>query len=359
MEKVLWNGRDYTIEYLKTSISINAYVGCYLGCEYCILSSLEFPERPLKIFDEESLVEQLLQNQYFTHDITPISINNKSDPLLREVKQSTMNILKILERYRLQNPIYLISKLELTDEDLEYLDSLNLNIYVFFSFSGLDTQLEKVTISYQERRIRRLAQAKNIKKIHYWRPLIAGENDSEEQIRHMLEVVSPVFNVSIVSGLRVNETVNERFSNLNKNVPFNEYTKKHKYVEKEVFERVNRIRNDICPDYLLFRHTSCITSYWLGKPDFLHNDRKPLNCTVFNCPNHFRCSNRQKPPESHINEMLFKISRDNEYEIRDDHIMFSGAMSQEDLSFLNLNLGFKALSEKKLPTVSESVIEVV
>jgi hypothetical protein len=53
-----------------------------------------------------------------------------------------------------------------------------------------------------------------------------------------------------------------------------------------------------------------------------------------------------------------KIGRDNAYELRKDHIMFEGAMSQEDLSYLNINLGFKALSEKKELTVSESVIEV-
>ncbi|KGE16523.1 hypothetical protein [Paenibacillus wynnii] len=359
MEKLLWNDRDYSIEYLKTSISINTHVGCYLGCEYCILSSLEFPKRPLQILDEESVVEQLLQNKYFTKDITPISINNKSDPLLREVKNSTFNIMKILEKYNIKNPIYLISKIELTEKEIEFLDSLELNLYVFFSFSGLKTDLEKVTAEYQVRRIKKLEKAKNIKKIHYWRPLITGENDSNEQIKHMLELVSPIFDVSVISGLRVNDTVNERLVNLDKNVPFNEYTKKHKYVEKEVFDRINKIRKELCPEYLLFRHTSCITCYWLEKADFLHNDRKNFNCTVFDCPNIRRCSERKMPDHSLIREMMLRIGIKNNYEIREDHIMFMGALSQEDLSYLNLNLSFKALSEIKLPTVSESVIEVV
>lgn len=357
-DKVFWKGKDFTIEYLKTSISINAYVGCYLGCEYCILSSLEFPSRPLKIIDEEAAVMQLLAHKYFTRGLTPISINNKSDPLLKEVKESTFKIMKVLERERVTNPIYLISKLELTDEDIAFLDSLELNVYVFYSFSGLGNHIEKVSTRYQEYRIKKLSQAKNIKKIHYWRPLIVGENDDEATIRHMLEVVSQVFDVSIVSGLRVNESVKKTFDRLNISVPFNNYTIKHKYVEKEVFERVNRIRNEICPDYPLFRHTSCLTSYWAGKPDFNHHDRKKINCTMFDCPNQSVCATRQKPTNEKIDKLLSWIDKDNEYEIREDHVMFKGVMSQEDLSFLNINMGFKALSEKKAPTASESVIEV-
>lgn len=229
---------------------------------------------------------------------------------------------------------------------------------MFYSFSGLGNHLEKVSTRYQEYRIKKLAQTKRIKKIHYWRPLIVGENDDEETIRHMLEVVSPVFDVSIVSGLRVNETVKKTFDRMNINVPFNNYTIKHKYVEKEVFDRINRIRNEICPDYQLFRHTSCLTSYWAGLPDFNHHDRKPLNCTVFDCPNQSVCSKRSKPNATHISKLLAQIGKDNEFEIRKDHVFFRGELNQEDLSFLNLNMGFKALCEKKAPTVSESVIEV-
>ncbi|MRG27782.1 hypothetical protein [Laceyella tengchongensis] len=356
--KVLWKGKDFTIEYLKTSISINSFVGCYLGCEYCILYSLEFPSKPLKIMDEEDAVMQLLAHKYFTFGLTPISINNKSDPLLKEVKDSTFKIMKVLERERVTNPIYLISKLELTDEDIDFLDSLKLNVYVFYSFSGLGNHLEKVSTRYQEYRIKKLSHARNIKKIHYWRPLIVGENDDETTIRHMLEVVSSVFDVSIVSGLRVNEKVKKAFDRLNISVPFNNYTIKHKYVEKEVFERVRQIRDEICPDYPLFRHTSCLTSYWAGTPDFNHHDRKKINCTIFNCPNQSVCATRKKPSTDLIDKLLSRIGKENEYEIREDHVMFKGVMSQEDLSFLNLNMGFKALSEKKAPTASESVIEV-
>ncbi|SDT35839.1 DNA repair photolyase [Paenibacillaceae bacterium GAS479] len=358
MEKILWNEKDFTIEYLKTSITINSYIGCNLGCEYCILSSLEFPEKAMKIYDEASVVEQLLIHKYFTRDLTPISVNNKSDPLLPEVKQSTFRIFKILEQEKLKNPIYLISKMELSRKDIEFLDSLELNIYVFYSFSGLGDNLEKVTFDYQERRIQKLKAAHRIKKIHYWRPLIVGQNDDEETIKRMIDIVAPIFDASIVSGLRVNEKVNSKFQELKIDVPFNDYTKKHKYVEKNVFERINQLRNIYYPNYLLFRHTSCLTSYWQNKPDFLHNDRKPTNCIVFNCPNTVNCSNRKKPDVKIIAENLNKIGRQNNYVIKNDHIMFEGAMSQEDLSYLNINLGFKALSEKKELTVSESVIEV-
>jgi DNA repair photolyase len=259
LEKQLWNGKDFTIEYLKTSITINSYIGCNLGCEYCILSSLEFPEKPLKIMNENSLVEQLYSHKYFTLNLTPISVNNKSDPLLPEVKQSTFKIFKLLEEANIKNPIYLISKMDLNERDIEFLDSLDLNIYVFFSFSGLGSNLERVTLGFQERRINKLRNAKKIKKIHYWRPLIAGENDDEMTITRMLDIVAPVFDASIVSGLRVNEKVNSKFKELQIDVPFNDYTKKHKYVEKHVFERVNHIRNQLYPNYLLFRHTSCLT----------------------------------------------------------------------------------------------------
>jgi DNA repair photolyase len=358
VDKVLWHSKDYSMEYLKTSISINSYVGCNLGCEYCILSTLEFPERPLKIMDEDAVVMQLLENCYFIRDVTPISINNKSDPWLPEVKESTFQILKLLEQQQINNPIYLISKLELTENDIDFLDALDLRIYVFFSISGLKGDLERLSEKYHKRRVSKLASAKNIKKIHYWRPLIMGENDSDESIRMMLQMVHPVFDASVVSGLRVNEAVYSRLKNLEKEVPYNEYTKKHKFVEKEVFDRIHKIRNEVCPDYLLFRHTSCVTSYWMGQPDFLHNNRKPQNCAVFHCPNTWRCQTRRKPDSDTINMLLYRINRTNEYEIREDHILFKGELTQEDLSFLNLNLQFKSFCGSLLLSASESVIEV-
>ena len=97
------------INYLKSSISISSYNGCTINCKYCILSSLGNRENVRKVEDEKELVKKLLSLKLYSPEI-PISVNNQTDPLLnKEIFNSTIKILKEMEKNEVPNPILIIT----------------------------------------------------------------------------------------------------------------------------------------------------------------------------------------------------------------------------------------------------------
>ena len=91
------------INYLKSSISISSYNGCTINCKYCILSSLGNRENVRKVEDEKELVKKLLSLKLYSPEI-PISVNNQTDPLLnKEIFNSTIKILKEMEKNEVPN----------------------------------------------------------------------------------------------------------------------------------------------------------------------------------------------------------------------------------------------------------------
>ena len=146
------------IQYLKSFLSINTHVGCNLGCAYCICHAFGLPTSPQKITTPKQLMKLLFKNKYFLPNVTPIAINNKSDPLLPEVKDSTLEVLKLFAKYKLKNPLIIISKLSYSPEEVDLIESFSLNLYHFTSYSGLSFPLEKVNNKIQKKNIKLLSK---------------------------------------------------------------------------------------------------------------------------------------------------------------------------------------------------------
>lgn len=357
------NFYKYRIEYLKSSLSISSYVGCSLGCKYCILSSLKFNSLPEKISDEKDLVEDLCQQKFFIKNITPVSINNRTDPFLNPlIKKSTFEILKQLQNKGInQNPLFLIIKRRISKEDLLWLDNSGLNIYLFLSNSGLPKKVEPNNETFNQEFLTNLKILKNIHKVHYWRPIIEGFNDSSQDIEKILNIASSIFDCSIVSGIRLSKEVIELLRK-NTGVKF-EYIKDraiHKYLADETISLIKSLRDKICGKYLLFRHTSCVVSYFSSQPDYnLAYLKQSKNC-IFDCPNTASCSRSMTtvPSSLAIKNLLTKIGKINvAFSVDPDRKLFIDSnLTQEEISYLKHNLRISIVPASVINSPSEAKI---
>jgi DNA repair photolyase len=330
--------RESSIQYLKSFLSVNTHVGCNLGCEYCIIRAFNLPSYPKKIASPEEVFNLLTRNLYFS-DKTPITINNKTDPLLPSVKESTFGLLKLFNDYNLKNPIVIISKLKYTKEEINLLEGLNLNIYHFTSYSGLGYPIEKVKKTIQEDNIRLLSQT-TIKSIHYWRPIIQSVNDEYKILEKMLNFVADKCDASVVSGIRLPAKVVENLRKLGINLTFEEYYSEHKKLDENTKKFILQMAEEECPDYPVFFHTSCVLSYFENEPDYQLNYLKNgLHCNP-SCKNRELCINYH-PSIDVVKEELSKFT--SQYKILTDEkkILVPKNFSLEDLSYLQYRLKMK------------------
>lgn len=193
------------LNYLKSSISISSYDGCTIGCKYCILSVLGERNTVRKISKEEELVEKLVNFKLYTKTI-PISVNNQTDPFLnKEVFESTIKILTIMEDKKLSNPILIITKGYLNDDEIQQLSKIQLNIIILYTFSGLSETLENRKEAKQIETMKKLSKLENIKLINYYRPVIEGINTNEDTIERVASIVTKYCRASIESQSIITE----------------------------------------------------------------------------------------------------------------------------------------------------------
>lgn len=138
MECIKMDITNYSIEYLKSGLSVNTHVGCGLGCSYCILTTSinQFPHHPICINSAKTIYEQITSNNsLFVNGLTPVYVNNRTDPFLPSVIEQTYEVLKLFSIHKISSPIILISKLAPDYRFAEYCQRLN--ILFFYTYSGL------------------------------------------------------------------------------------------------------------------------------------------------------------------------------------------------------------------------------
>lgn len=327
------------IQYLKSFLSINTHVGCNLGCAYCICHAFGLPTFPRKIIAPEQLMKLVFRNKYFIPNITPVGINNKSDPLLPEVKDSTFKVLKIFARYKLKNPLIVISKLSYSPEDLDLIESFSLNIYHFTSYSGLSSPLEKVDSRIQKKNIKLLSK-RSIKSIHYWRPIIEGLNDNSKLIRRILDFVAKKCRASVISGIRLPLMVIINLQNIGINVKYEEHYTLHKKLSDETRKRIAKFAHKKYPQYPIFFHTSCALSYFENLPDYNTNYLKSgFHCNPF-CKNIHICRDYM-PSFTTIEKVISRFTNKFKVIKNKKTILIFEPLSLEDLSYLRYILKMK------------------
>lgn len=345
------------ILYLKSSISISSYNGCCIGCKYCILSTLKDRSCIKKIYDEEELIDNLLNYKYYTKTV-PITINNITEPFMnKKITESTFKILEILNKRHLRNPIIIITKGYLNLEQAKLLENFSrLNILVFYTLSGLSETLENRNLTLQLETIQNLSKVRNIKLVHYWRPIIEGVNSDEKTIMEIAEIVVKYFKCSIVSGIRVNTFLKNVLTE-NKIPLLIQTDSEHKILMQSTYERVQKIVKQLNSNYPLFKKTSCAIS-WLF--DRLEYNGYSKNASVCNeeCPNYKRCKrlNNNNKCIKKFKKAFKQLTFNYPFELKEDKVYVNGSLSQEELSFLRHNSGIKVICKEVIKSNNEEIL---
>lgn len=344
------------IEYLKSALSISTVIGCPLRCEYCVIGEIIEEMSPKKVTTPEKLIENLRNYRFFISNVTPLVINNKTDPLFGQTKSDTFEILRLLNKKGLSNPRIIISKLPLLENDLKFLEKLNSPVYFITSYSQLPLSIEKNGFKNQQISLQTLKNRKKVKSLHYWRPLIRGINDHVESILEVLNQVRNSCDASIVSGLRITSGIKERMERFGAKLNDWDGDRDHKFLPLDIFEKILQEKDKHFPGYLIIRHTSCAISLFDNKSDFGFNYLKGYPHCLENCPNKPICKLRKTPQEKEVKRLVKQAIIDTPFTIYDSFISFEGQISQQERSFLLHSLGFpikariitKSLSEERL-----------
>ena len=288
------------VDYRRTGISLNHIIGCPINCAYCVRhfwGNFGMKEASMLCSDEEA-VEMLVNHPYFLPNEIPIQLLHKAtDPFLKQVKEHTFKVLQLLDEKGYKNVVMLITRMEISKEDLDFLEGLkNIKICVFFTYSGIQNQeIEPLScMEYINNNVEVFKNRKNVKFIQYWRPIIAGWNDDEETIRKVLEY-SIFFDAIVVKGLRLKKENKEYFAIKKIDLGINGL-QNEKILSNKTWESIIKTYKE--NEYItpLFRKTSCAIAATNKLPDYNMQYLNSRGCSMCNESQHKRC-------ESNINEL--------------------------------------------------------
>jgi DNA repair photolyase len=249
------------VEYRKSGLSLNHVVGCPLDCGYCVrhlFQNFEMKQPHLVMSDNEA-VALLVGHWAFRPHTTPIQIFNRAtDPFLPGVKDHLLLTLELLDARGLTNSVLVITRWKIERSDVARLERLkNLRLTVLVTWSGInDSRIEPVDSRHAENSLRILSDnASRTKSILYWRPLIAGVNDSDEHLNRAL-ALSSIVGATVFTGLFHRTEIRDYFRLSGVPDIYPEVARR-KILPEETEKRVL----SAFADRPLFRKTSCGVAY--------------------------------------------------------------------------------------------------
>lgn len=337
------------IEYLKSGLSVNTHIGCGLGCKYCVLSTgvNHFPNKSVYINSPQQIIEKLKEPlTMFVNGLTPIYVNNRTDPFLPNVADSTYELLSLLASHHITSPIIIISKLT---PDGRFRDLVSvLNILYFYTYSGLtgidynsDDEINKKSLEL----ILKYVPLEN--RFHYFRPIIPRYNDSEAAINNILEKVKDIFRLTVSGGIRLNIENSKRFG-------VYEYDKNHKLFSDNVWSIILQQSQGL--QLSVVRHTSCAIAIFMNRSNNLHYFNKHGHCIGSSCKCYELCRRERMPDRASIDAFLAKRPAIKYYWDDNMSLLFESPVSQEFLAFLKSTYGIHCVADEIILSPSESQI---
>lgn len=264
------------IEYRKSGLSLNHVIGCPLECGYCIRHLYDNFEMktPRALMSDEEAVATLTRNHHFRPHVTPIQLFNKAtDPMLSVVKPNTFNTLRLLDERGLTNHVLVITRWRVDAEDCDVLNSFrNIKVTVLVTYSNIEHPgIEPVDSQIAARSLRNLyADARSYRTILYWRPIVPGLNDSDEDIAAAVRL-SQTAHATVFTGLFFRDEIAAYYRENGLPEPYSE-TARRKIMPEQLEARILAAFRR--PDDLeaqwgpLFRKTSCAVAYAHGMADY-------------------------------------------------------------------------------------------
>lgn len=264
------------ISQANSCISLDPFGGCSLGCVYCYRHNSKRDtnlDTPTRFFEDEEIVDALLEHPYFIPDKTIIGINTASTDLFPKVVDSLFNIVRLVAEKGYKNPFWIVTKKGVPPNTYskfkEVLDGDSKGIVLSVTYSDMPSKIEP----YQKDRFKHLGEAirAGVHVSLHLRPIVKGWNDDYNHIKKAVKRGVEAGCESIcIGGLRFLEGIKKSITEihgmglpkgatgdeLNKTLPPNAL----KFVQKSLTEIGTKLP--------LFLHSSQVISYALGIPDY-------------------------------------------------------------------------------------------
>lgn len=339
--------KQLTYEFLKSGLSINTHIGCSLRCAYCVLDNIDnFPQVPKMVERPETLITQIENGLLYIEGLTPIYVNNRSDPFLPEVIEDTYKVLELLQDRLIRSPIILITKLAPDDRITKLFDNLNLIIiYTYANLKGMDYNSN---ININKRNIEKIQYyVPRENRFHYYRPIIPGFNDDSESFIETIEVTGRYFNTTVIGGVRI---LNNNFFLQNRM----NYSKTHKLLDQSIFQELSITAQRYGVN--IVRHTSCAVAIFMNYSNKLGYFGNELHCNSF-CKNYGNCKKKYNYTDEHL-KIIINCLTEAKYEIKYGHVKFLSPISQEIISLLRASLGISVEANEILLSYSEKLFDI-
>lgn len=340
----------------KSFICLNSVFGCRNDCLYCFKQNWDFKNKflPQVLFTPADILKNLLSYRYYSPNI-PLAIHNSAtDPFQKGVKEVTFEILDGLEKRKIKNIVGLITKEYVNLDDLKRLEKYQqVRPVIFLTYSGLTERIEKVVKEKRLETMKNLKKA-NLKKVLYYRPVIAGVNDSQENIKHIIELGEKYFDCIVRSALKLDLNIVQYMAK--RGVRFD---KKYdvgvnihdslKKLPKETREKVDLHLAKAKIPY--FKKTSCAISWLYHQADYnAHWIREGIYCSP-TCPSEQkkRCqqARQAKIDQNTFRNLLKKIDDRATYRVHSNFISIAGKnLYYSDIKFLRMAINYPVLIEK-------------
>lgn len=230
-------------------------------------------KQPHLVMGDIEAVDRLVGHWAFRPDTTPL-------PFLPGVKEHLFATLEELDRRRLANPTLVITRWKIEPDDVARLEKLkSLRLTVLITWSGIeDDRIEPVASSIAENSMKVLkATAVRTKSILYWRPIIAGLNDSDRHLERAREL-SFLTDATVFTGLFHRQEIRDYFRDVG--VPdLYPSVARRKIMPAETEQRIIAA----LAGRPLFRKTSCGVAYAHRTADYNVTFWDPRNLRYLSC----------------------------------------------------------------------------
>jgi DNA repair photolyase len=256
------------VEYRKSGLSLNHVVGCPLDCGFCVRHLFDNYDmkRPHLVMDDDAAVGTLVGHWAFRSGATPIQVFNRAtDPFLPVVKEHLFRTLEALDQRQLTNQVLVITRWQVDPADVVRLERLShIRLTILVTWSGItDQRIEPVDSGIAERSLETLSQhVRRTKVIFYWRPLIAGVNDSDAHLSRACEL-GRLAHATVFTGLFFRDEIRRHFRMIGVEDLYDDIARR-----KILPEVVERRVLDAFRGQTLFRKTSCGVSFAHGVADY-------------------------------------------------------------------------------------------
>jgi DNA repair photolyase len=275
------------VEHTTSWLTVNPVVGCPLECAYCFRHHWSAPDKVHEVYTPQEVAAALESHREFHPHVTPLAINvSSTDAFLPAVRRSTVDCLMEFERRQWRNIVGLITKCEITDSDASIIANLSfIRPIVFVSLALIPREIEPVPVAPRLRTMQRLRNH-NIPVILYYRPIVAGWNDSADTMRRVLGIAAEYANAICYGGLHLSPEIVAQLQARNITFPISSGPFHEKEISSDIGARLEALHHELGLELPLYKHTSCAVSYCFSMENYNKLARYPdRNCTA-SCPTH-------------------------------------------------------------------------